>query len=89
MPPLRRRVLADIASHPVSLTSDVVKRLQLPRTTVDRTLQELHLLGLLVVGDEPWGQGRVRWVYSLAADVSAGTLARFTRNVSTPERTAP
>lgn len=81
MPPLRRRVLADIASHPVSPTSDVVKRLQLPRQTVDRILQELHLLGLLVVGDERWGQG-VRWVYSLAADVSAATLARFTRNVS-------
>jgi hypothetical protein len=89
MPPLRRRVLGDIASHPVSPTSDVVKRLQLPRQTVDRVLQELHLLGLLVVGDEPWGQGRVRWVYSLAADVSAGTLARFTRNVSEGTETAP
>ena len=82
MPPLRRRVLGDIASHPISPTAEVVKRLQLPRQTVDRVLQELHLLGLLVVADEPWGQGKVRWVYSLAPDVSAATLARFTRNVS-------
>lgn len=83
MPPLRRRVLVDVASHPVSPTADVVKRLQLPRQTVDRVLQELHLLGLLVVDDEPWGgQGRVRWAYSLAADVNAASLARFTRNVS-------
>lgn len=83
MPPLRRKVLADIASHPGSRTAESVKRLQLPNTTVDRTLQELHLLGLLVVSDEPYGQtGRVRWVYTLADDVSAGTLAKFTRIVS-------
>jgi hypothetical protein len=84
MPPLRRRVLTDVAGHAVSPTSDVVKRLQLPRQTVDRTLQELHLLGLLVVDDEPYGnQGRTRWVYSLAEDVPPGTLEKFTRNVTT------
>jgi hypothetical protein len=83
MPPLRRKVLGDVAQHAVSPTADVVKRLQLPNTTVDRVLQELHLLGLLVVDDLPYGsQGRVRWAYSLAADVSAATLQKFTRNVS-------
>jgi hypothetical protein len=83
MPPLRRRMLCDIADHPLSLTSDVVKRLQLPNTTVDRALQELHLLGLLIVTDTPWGQGKVRWAYSIADDVSATALAKFTRIVST------
>lgn len=83
MPPLRRRVLGDIAAHPASRTAEVVKRLQLPNTTVDRVLQELHLLGLLVVDDQPWGDfGKVRWIYSLADDVSAATLGKFTRIVS-------
>lgn len=77
LPPLRREVLSDVAVNPRSLTRDVVKRLQLPRQTVDRTLQELHLLGLLVVDDEPYGQS-VRWVYSLAADVDPVELGRLT-----------
>src|SRR5262249_6303102 len=47
MPPLRLRVLADVAGNVNTPTADVVKRLQLPRKTVDRTLQELHLLELL------------------------------------------
>jgi hypothetical protein len=92
MPPLRRRILCDIAANPLSLTSDVVKRLQLPNTTVDRALQELQLLGLLVVTDTPYGQGKVRWAYSLAADVSEIALAKFPRIVSSgmesPDRTA-
>lgn len=86
MPPLRLDVLGDVATHPSSPTADVVKRLQLPRKTVDRTLQELHLLGLLIVADKEWGQG-VRWVYSLAPDVSTGVLRevrKLARNVTTP-----
>jgi hypothetical protein len=94
MPPLRLRVLADVAKHPDSGTAKVVKRLQLPRSTVDRTLQELHLLGLLTVDDERYGKteetARVRWIYSLADTVDADSLegltdpGKFTRNVSTP-----
>lgn len=86
MPPLRLAVLGDVAEHASSPTADVVKRLQLPRQTVDRVLQELHLLGLLTVGDVPWGVSGVRWVYTLSGQVSAAALnaLRFTRNVSTP-----
>lgn len=86
MPPLRIDVLGDVAAHPWSRTADVVKRLQLPRKTVDRTLQELHLLGLLVVREEPYGQS-VRWVYTLADDVSTDVLRearKLARNVTTP-----
>lgn len=82
MPPLRMRVLADIAEHAGSTTADVVKRLQLPRATVDRLLQELHLLELLVVDEIQWGQS-VRWIYSLAADVSTTALKKLTGNVTT------
>ena len=83
MPPLRLQVLADVAAHPQSPTSDVVKRLQLPRQTVDRTLQELHLLGLLHVGDMPHGE-HVRWIYQLADADYQDVLRMFTRIVSSP-----
>ena len=53
-----------------------------PWTTVDRTLQELHLLELLVVTDQKWGES-VRWAYSLAADVSTTALKKLTGNVTT------
>jgi hypothetical protein len=85
VPPLRRKVLADVAAHPDSSTADVTKRLQIPRTTADRTLQELQLVGLLHVDHVDYGPGRVRWCYAVAPGVDAADLdAIFTRNVRTP-----
>jgi hypothetical protein len=81
MPPMRLVVLADVAAHPECFTPDVVERVQLPRQTVDRTLQELHLLGLLTVQHLAYGE-KVRWLYSLAPDVDPAVLAKFTRLVS-------
>jgi hypothetical protein len=81
MPPMRFRVLSDVAAKPDSTTADVVKRLQIPRKTVDRTLQELQLLELLTV-DEREDDGR--WIYRLAGNVSRGALARLAGNVTTP-----
>jgi hypothetical protein len=89
MPPMRRQILLDVAGNPNSLTADVVKRLQLPRQTVDRTLQELHLLGLLVVDELTYGDsGKTRWIYSLAETIDRASLARFTRNVTPRPRSA-
>lgn len=62
MPPLRLQVLADVAEYPMSLTSDVVRRVQKPRNTVDRALQELHILGVLVQQNVP---GDLKWHYSV------------------------
>lgn len=90
MPPLRLKVLGDVAEHKWSSTRDVVKRLQLPRKTVDRVLQELHLLGLLIVDEQPYGES-VRWIYALADDVNAdalGELTNLARNVTTPDKVA-
>lgn len=88
MPPLRLAIACDVAANPSTVTSDVVKRLQLPRKTVDRTLIELHLLRVLHVQDLPWGDG-VRWAYTLAPDISADAVQRLARNVSRgTERTA-
>lgn len=84
MPPLRRIVLADVAGHPHSFTPDVADRVQIPKTTVDRTLQELQLLGLLEVQHIKYGEAdRVRWVYSLAPGIDPADLRRIcSRNVS-------
>jgi predicted transcriptional regulator len=86
MPPLRRVVLADVAANPDSFTPDVADRVQIPKTTIDRTLQELQLLGLLRVAHIRYGAGeRIRWMYSLAPGVDPGDLAKCTRNVSTAQ----
>ncbi|TDD35263.1 ArsR family transcriptional regulator [Actinomadura sp. KC06] len=86
MPPLRLRVLVDVAAHSDTPTKDVVKRLQLPRKTVDRVLQELHLLGLLTVDEIEYGQDRVRWIYSLADSISRPAVEKLARNVTPPAR---
>lgn len=81
MPPLRLRVLLDVAGHPFSGTAAVVKRTQLPRKTADRILQELQLLQLLAMTDQPYGDNKVRWLYSLADRVDRDALAKLARNV--------
>jgi hypothetical protein len=77
MPQLRLVVLQDVASHPGARVIDIRKRLQKPRTTTDRTLQALHMLGLLVCDEvEEERAGRVVQVryYRLAPDVSPEAL---------------
>jgi len=78
MPPLRRVVLADVAGHPGSFLPDVVDRVQIPKTTVDRALQELQLLGLLTVQHITYGD-KIRWPYSLAPGVDRGDLSQLTQ----------
>ena len=87
MPPLRQMVLADVAANPHSFTADVAKRVQIPRNTVGRTLQELQLLGLLEVDGIDYGE-RVRWIYSLAPVIDRADLAKCSRNVSRGEEGA-
>ena len=52
MPQLRLMVLLDVAAHPGSRVIDIRRRLQRPRMTIDRTLQALHILGLLTCREE-------------------------------------
>jgi predicted transcriptional regulator len=68
----------------------VVDRVQVPKTTVDRTLQELQMLGLLRVEHIRYGEsGRVRWMYSLAPGIDRADLGRIcSRNVSTATENA-
>ncbi len=80
MPPLRLAVLADVGEHAGSRTSDVRARLQRPRSTVDRELQALHVLGLLV----QYGGDGSAWQYDLSASVDRDVLKQLvTRKVST------
>jgi hypothetical protein len=82
VPPLRLELLADVGEHPGSRTTEVARRRQKPRTTVDRALQELHLLGLLSVAEVGDGGG---WRYELGPAVDRPTLlALVTRKVTTP-----
>jgi hypothetical protein len=80
IPPLRLQILGDVAGHPQNTTTEIAKRLQQPRTTVDRVLQELLALRLIDFNDPPEKKG---WRWLLAKDTDADTLAQLvTRNVS-------
>jgi hypothetical protein len=79
MPPLRLAALADVATYPDSTLTDVKGRLQKPRATVDRTLQALHILGLITQGQDKHGS----WTYRLSIDIDPTTVTILvTRNVS-------
>lgn len=77
MPQIRLAVLRDIADNPDSRVIDVRRRVQKPRATTDRTLQALHILGLLTVEEEEAERGgkqiQIRR-YSLAHGVNLNAL---------------
>jgi hypothetical protein len=78
MPQLRLVVLRDVADNPGSPVIEIRQRLQKPRTTIDRTLQALHLLELIKCREEETTRDgktvRVRF-YSLATKISLAPLA--------------
>lgn len=77
MPPLRLIALRDVAEHSKSQVADVCRRLQKPRATINRTLQALHILGLLHLdeGEEQRGKRTVEVKeYSLAPGISVSGL---------------
>lgn len=49
------------------------RRLNKPWRTVDRQMQALHMLEVLDCEEEPYGDLKTRWLYSLA---EAPTLTR-------------
>ncbi len=74
MPPLRLLIIDDLAKHPYSTASDVRKRINKPRATVDRQLTALHMLGVCDCDEQAYGQDKVRWYYSLAPGISPSAL---------------
>jgi hypothetical protein len=91
MPQLRLAVLRDVAENQDARLIDVRRRLEKPRATVDRTLQALHILGLLRCREEEAERAgkdiNIRH-YSLAHGINLDALAEpgeaagDTRNVS-------
>ena len=77
MPPLRLAILEDVSRFPRSITRDVRRRLNKPRATVDRQLQALHMLGVLVCDEEESvhrGKEATLWRYQLAEGISTDVL---------------
>ncbi|WP_404472359.1 bifunctional DNA primase/polymerase [Microbacterium aerolatum] len=80
MPPLRLEILEDVAANAWTPLREVVKRVDKPRSTVDRQLQALHLLGLLTVDEEIATVGMhmretTTWRYTLAPGVDVSSIA--------------
>ncbi len=81
VPPLRLELLGDVLANPYSRTTEIAKRLQKPRQSVDRALQELHLIGLLNIAEDT----SPGWRYHLTPDLDVPALrALVTRKVTTP-----
>jgi hypothetical protein len=74
MPPLRLAILDDLAEHPLSTTADVRKRVDKPRSTVDRQLQSLHFLEVLRCDEVASTSGGTLWRYSLSDGIDPSTL---------------
>ena len=73
IPPLRLAIIDDLVEHPHSTTTEVRKRLEKPRNTIDRQLQALHMLGVVDV-EEVEQEQRSRWHYSLADGINPDCL---------------
>jgi hypothetical protein len=77
MPELRLTILRDLAAHGESRVMEIRRRLQRPRATVDRGLQALHYLRLLICREEDDDRaGKIVQArnYALAPDVNPAVL---------------
>jgi hypothetical protein len=77
LPPLRRKILLDVANNPKSRPLQVARRIARPRTTVRRELEALHILGVLVCDEQDVMRGYREEViarYSLAPAVDRKLL---------------
>ncbi len=89
MPPLRLKIIDDLAAHPHSTPTEVRRRIGKPRATVDRQLQALHILGVTDLEecesiDDISGKFRTQWYYSLTNDIDPTVLSpsTVTRNIT-------
>jgi hypothetical protein len=79
IPPLRREIILDVASHPNTNPGDVRRRLNKPWTTVKREMEGLHMLGTLHCDEDTipgygGGKDKTVWRYRLAPEFDRATL---------------
>ena len=75
MPPIRLAIVDDLARNPHSTPSEIRRRIDLPRQTVDRQCQALHMLRVLTLDEVGYGaEGKTRWHYSLASGIDPTAL---------------
>lgn len=75
MPPMRLAIIDDLADHPHSTATEVRRRINRPRATVDPQLQALHILEVASLEETNYGgSNRTSWHYSLADDVNPQAL---------------
>jgi hypothetical protein len=80
MPPLRLAILLDVTANPNASTAEIRDRLDKPRTTIDRQLQSLNMLGVLRSFDVgASGRGQLR-TYRVTSSLNPDVLT-FTRKV--------
>jgi predicted transcriptional regulator len=74
VPPLRLAVLSDLTDRSSSTALEVSRRLNKPRTTVERQLKSLQMLGMLMVEEGPPPGGRTVEKYRLAEGIEPRVL---------------
>jgi hypothetical protein len=92
MPPVRLAIIDDLAEHPHATPAEIRRRVDLPRRTIDRQCQALHMLGVLACDEVEYGeQGRSRWHYSLAngIDPVALQVPESAPDLATPTPSTP
>jgi hypothetical protein len=82
MPPLRLAIVEDLTEHPASTPTEVRRRLDKPRATIDRQLQSLHILGVAALDETEREDGKTTWRYSIADGINPNAL-------SSPEMSPP
>ena len=75
MPPLRLRVLEDVTAHPDTSIDEMMARLDLPKTTVRRAVDSLHLLKVLTRRTAKKGKQETKTLrYSVTDDLDPHVL---------------
>jgi hypothetical protein len=78
VPPMRLVIIDYLAENPGSTTGKVRIGIDKPRSTVDRQLQALHMLGVAEVDEcddiSEKSDRRTKWYYSLRGDISPKSL---------------
>jgi DNA-binding MarR family transcriptional regulator len=85
MPPMRLACLLDVGRHPMSLVSEICKRLDKPRSSIDRELQALQQLGLLSRAEIASGT-RTEWRYTMRDEGQQAAVEMLSGDLVVPSR---